>query len=192
MSQPVENQRKSELLNGVVAMAPRPSFNHNVVSGNLYNTFFNYLRHNTCSVFGDGMEVFLTEKDKVVPDMTVVCNPSLFRKNGIHGAPNLIVEVLSPGTTKSDRGYKMGLYAQCGVGEYWIVEPIAQVLEIYLLENGHYTLADTYTHYSEDDIEDMTDQERQELVVEAFSTPLFPDLKIPLADVFAKTLRTYY
>ena len=107
-----------EILNGkIIAMSPRPSVNHNIVMTNIYNIFTNYLEGNTCEAFTGGIDVHLTEKDTVIPDVMIVCNKEIIKKDGIYGAPDLIVEVLSPGTAKNDRGYKRDLYGKCGVKE---------------------------------------------------------------------------
>ena len=66
-----------ELIDGkIVAMSPRPMFNHNSIAGNLYALFWNYLRGHTCTPIMDGTDLYLTEKDRFVPDMMVVCDRS--------------------------------------------------------------------------------------------------------------------
>ena len=109
---------REELINGkVVAMSPAAS-NHNRIAGDIYGIFWSYLRGKKCEPFGDGEAVYLTEVDHFIPDFMVVCDPDKVKSNGVHGAPDLVVEVLSPGTTKNDRGRKMDVYGQCGVREY--------------------------------------------------------------------------
>jgi len=172
----------------LIRLSPRPSVNHNVVYFNLSGIFRNYLRGNTCSAFSHGVDVFLTEKDRVVPDMMVVCNPSIIKHNGIHGSPNLVIEVLSPSTAKNDKGYKKDLYERCGVGEYWIVDTNSRSIEVYLLQQGAYVLDNVYTMYPDYLIEMMTDEEKAEELVMEFQTALFPDLTIQLEEVFEKML----
>ncbi|MCL1949354.1 MAG: Uma2 family endonuclease [Turicibacter sp.] len=185
----IEERYRNEMLNGkIISMSPRSTVNHNLVSGNLYGIFRNFLRGNLCTVFPDGTKIFLSDKDRVVPDMAVICNPSIIQMDGIHGAPNLVVEVLSPSTAKNDRGYKMELYAKSGIAEYWIVDPLNHFLEIYLLEGDVYKLENIYTFFPEHEIIEMTEEEKEELVVTDFSTPLFPDLQIPIHEVFEKTI----
>ena len=79
-------------------------------------------------------DVHLSENDCVIPDVMIVCNSDIIKDNAIYGAPDLIVEVLSPGTEKRDRGYKKDLYERCGVREYWIVDPVSLTVEVYLLK----------------------------------------------------------
>ena len=117
-----QEEFREELLNGeFVAMSPRPTFNHNRVAFNIAVLFENRLKNSTCTAIVDGVDLYLTEKDRFVPDMMVVCDRDKIRNDGVHGAPDLVVEVLSPRTANRDRGYKMELYAKSGVREYWLV-----------------------------------------------------------------------
>ena len=135
---------REELINGkVVAMSPAAS-NHNRIAGDIYGIFWSYLRGKKCEPFGDGEAVYLTEVDHFIPDFMVVCDPDKVKSNGVHGAPDLVVEVLSPGTTKNDRGRKMDVYGQCGVREYWIVIPNEKTVEQYIQDNGRLVLHDVY------------------------------------------------
>ena len=87
---------REELINGVVvAMAPGPTTGHSRISGNIALILGNYLKGKRCEVFIDGVDVHLTEKDCFQPDCMVVCDPDKVRTDGIHGAPDLVVEVLS-------------------------------------------------------------------------------------------------
>ena len=86
-----------ELIDGkLVAMSPRPSVNHHQVSLNIANIFSRYLKGKTCRPFGDGVDLYLTEKDRFIPDGMIVCDPRKIGRDGIYGAPDLVVEVLSP------------------------------------------------------------------------------------------------
>ena len=113
-----------ELIDGeIVLMSPRPATNHNQTAFNIAALFKTFLKGKTCRVFPDGMDLYLTEKDRFVPDVMVICDRSKIKNDGIHGAPDLVVEVLSPSSIKRDRVYKKRIYEQCGVREYWIVNP---------------------------------------------------------------------
>ena len=105
-----------ELIGGkFVAMSPRPSVNHNHVSFNIARIFADYLKGKRCTPFADGVDLYLTDEDRFIPDMMVVCDPDKVKADGVYGAPDLVVEVLSPSTAQYDRGRKMRVYAQCGV-----------------------------------------------------------------------------
>ncbi len=98
---------RSELLNGeVVYMSPRPMINHNRVAFNIACAFRNFLQEKPYEAFMDGADVHLTEKDCVVPDAMIVCDPKIVKEGGIYGTPDLIVEVLSHGTEKKTGGTK--------------------------------------------------------------------------------------
>ena len=127
-----------ELIDGkAVAMSPRPTTNHYHVSFNIAHIFANYLRGKRCTPFGDGVDLYLTEKDRFIPDGMVVCDPDKIKRDGVYGAPDLVVEVLSPSTAKNDRGHKKQVYEQCGVREYWIVDPRDRKILVYYLKNEH-------------------------------------------------------
>jgi Uma2 family endonuclease len=174
---------RTELLNGVeVAMSPRPVVNHLEASGNIHQIFKNYLVGKKCRVFYE-MDVHLTPKDIVVPDIAVICDNDIIKYDGAYGAPDLVVEVLSPSTAKYDRGYKKDLYERCGVKEYWIVDTRNYSIDVYLLENGKYTLDNLYTIFPDYVIEKMTEKEKSEIAYD-FKTSLFPDLVINIEEVF--------
>lgn len=123
--------------------------------------------------------MYLTEKDRVIPDAMIICNRNIIQNDGIHGSPDLIVEVLSPGTTKNDRGYKKDLYEKSGIGEYWIVEPRLRSIEVYLLIDGKYKLDDVYA-FSENPVSD----EEKEPSKNTVPVSLYKDFSIPLEDIF--------
>ena len=175
---------RTELIDGkVVAMSPRPTVDHNAISFNLSRVFGNYLMGKPCRPFGDGVDLYLTEKDHFIPDFMIVCDKNKIKRTHVEGAPDLVVEVLSPGTAKRDKIHKKNLYERCGVREYWIVNPVDRSIEQYVLENGAFTLRDVYYHYRPYELDDMTDEEKAELVTE-FRCTLFDDLSIKLAEVF--------
>ena len=178
-----------ELIDGkFVAMSPRPVIDHLFVASNIYTIFDSYLRGKRCIPFADGADLYLTKKDRFIPDMMVVCDPEKIRRDGVHGAPDLVVEVLSPGTAKRDMTYKKALYEQCGVREYWIVHPTERMIEQYILgEEGRFVLANVYTQYPDYLLEKMTDEEREQIVTE-FHCSLFDDLTISIEDIFRRVL----
>ena len=181
-------KRKEELLDGkLVMMSPQPALNHMGIVGNIHNIFKNFLKGKPCSAFTDGVDVYLTKKDRVVPDVMIVCNRDILRHNGVHGVPDLIVEVLSPGTASRDKGYKKDLYERCGVKEYWIVTVESRSVEIYILKDGRYVLDNVYTKLPDYELEDMTEEEKSQVIYE-FTTSLFPEMTVVLEDVFDKLI----
>ena len=169
-----------EKLNGkIVLMSPRPTVNHNWISGRIFVAFSNYLRGKTCIPFGDGTDVYLTENDHVIPDAMIICNKDIIQNDGIHGAPDLIVEVLSPSTAKKDRGYKKDLYEKVGVREYWIVDPKLRSIEVYLLKDAKYELDEIYALPGDE----MKDEEKAQCKVE-IPVSLYVNFRISLEEIF--------
>ena len=183
-----QDERREEVLNGtVIAMSPSPTWNHITAAGNIYGIFRNYLSGRKCTPIQDGFDLHLTEKDVFIPDMMVVCDRSKIKRNGVYGAPDLVVEILSPSTAKNDRGYKKGVYEACGIPEYWIVDPSQKSIEVYLLQNERYVLDNIYTLYSTEELEEMTGEEKAVVFTE-FKCHLYDDLTLRLEDIFSDLL----
>ncbi len=181
-----DDDYRSELINGqVVMMSPRPVFNHVTVASNIYRIFANYLKGKSCTPFDDGFDLYLTEKDHFVPDAMVVCDPDKIHNDGVHGAPDLVVEVLSPSTAKRDKTYKKQVYEQCGVQEYWIVDVDSKRLEQYLLQEGQLQLVEVYSVYPDYIWNKMTAEEQAAVPLE-LKCSLYDDLLIKLEDVFER------
>lgn len=171
-----------ETLNGkIYLMSPRPLINHNRIAFNISMAFHHYLKGKTCETFSDGVDVHLTENDCVIPDAMIVCNRDIIKRDGIYGAPDLIVEVLSPSTAKNDRGYKKNLYEKSGVKEYWIVIPETRSVEVYLLNDGTYELNDVYSIFPE---EIKLTEEEKALYKDEVKVSLYDDFSIPLDEIF--------
>ena len=175
-------EAKVEVIDGKeIAMSPPPFSNHNRVKSNVYHVFRNYLKNNICEPFGDGQKVVLPSQKKgeyIMPDFFVVCDKSKVKRDGVYGSPDLVAEVISPKTAKMDRGRKKNLYQENGVKEYWIIEPDARSIEVYLLKNGAYDLHDVYS------VLDAEYEDDKEDVVMSFSVNLFPDMTVYLEDIF--------
>ena len=182
-----QEERREELIDGkVVMMSPRPSFNHNQASFNIANIFANYLRGHKCTPIADGMDLYLTEENRFVPDFMIVCDPDKIRHDGVHGAPDLVAEVLSPSTTRNDRTRKMEIYARCGVREYWLVSPGDKAVEVYCTKGTEFVLHDVYTLHPDWQLAQMSEEERSALITH-FKCSLFDDLDISLDDIFYRT-----
>jgi len=182
-----QEERREELIDGkVVAMSPRPSFNHNRVALNIAVLFDNYLRGKKCTPIADGMDLYLNGENQFVPDFMVVCDPDKIRPDGVHGAPDLVVEVLSPSTVRNDRTYKKDVYARCGVREYWLVSPGDKSVEVYRLDGAEFVLHDIYALHPDWQLAQMSEEERA-AVVTHFKCSLFEELDISLEDIFYRT-----
>lgn len=179
-----EEEMWEELIDGqIVAMSPAAT-NHNRVAGMIYHIFQGYLDGKNCIPFADNETVYLTEKDHFVPDSMIVCDRSKIQSDGIHGAPDLVVEVLSPSTARRDKGYKKNVYERCGVPEYWIVDTMNRSIEVYRLEDGKYFLDNLYILYPDFMLKKMTEEEKSALVTE-FKCHLYDDLVFHLEKIFS-------
>lgn len=179
-----QDWRREELIGGKIMMMSPASPGHTYVADNILNIFKNHLKGKPCIPFGDGVLVYLTDKDKFVPDVMVVCDRSKIKPDGVHGAPDLVVEVLSPSTASRDRTYKKDVYERCSVPEYWIVSPADKFIEVYWLDGDKYVLRDICTLPADWEMERMTDREKADIVTE-FKCRLYDDLTIRLEDIFS-------
>ena len=177
-----QDERPTELLDGIIFAMSSPGTNHVIAGVNIIKILGNYLAGKGCKLFYDH-DLHLTKRDRVRPDVMVVCRQDIIKGNGIHGAPDLVVEILSRSTKKRDRGYKLGLYERCGIREYWIVDTRSRAIEVYLLIEGKLTLDGAYEVYFDHELEYMEEEERAEIPYE-FKTSLFDDLVIKLEDIF--------
>lgn len=178
--------REERIGGKVIAMSPRPSVNHNRVAYNIATLFDNYLKGKKCTPFSDGTDLYLTEKDRFVPDFMIVCDTDKIKTNGVFGAPDLVAEVLSPSTAKNDKTVKKETYAHCGVREYWLVDPESKVLEVYRNQEGELVLHDVYAVHPDWSLAQMSEKERAEVVTH-FKCSLYDDLDISLEDIFYRT-----
>lgn len=179
-----QEEIREELINGqVVAMSPKPRFNHHRIAWNIANIFDDYLRGKPCTAIVDGLDLFLTDADHFVPDVMVVCDRDKIKFDGVYGVPDLVVEVLSPSTVMNDRKHKKAVYEQCGVREYWIVSPAEKTVEQYFLEDGHFVLHAAYAFHPNSMLAKMTEEERAAIPTH-FKCNLFDDLDIQLEDIF--------
>ena len=134
-----------EVIDGVPLVMAPPARIHQKISGELFGQLREYLKGKKCEVYAAPFAVRLFEENGdlpervdtlVEPDISVVCDKNKLDKNGCKGAPDLVIEILSPSTVRHDRFVKLGLYQRAGVREYWIVEPETQTVQVYTLENG--------------------------------------------------------
>ena len=183
-----QEEFREELIGGkAVAMSPRPMYNHNHIAFNIAVLFSNYLRGKPCTVIPDGTDLYLTEEDRFVPDVMVVCDRDKIRRDGVHGAPDLVVEVLSPSTMRNDRMHKKEVYQACGVREYWLVDPENRTIEQYLLQDGKLELNTVYVSITDYELERMSEKEKAEVETH-FRCSLYSDFDIALEDIFSGLL----
>lgn len=143
-------------------MTPAPSRKHQEILGELYRQFANGLIGKSCRAYMAPFDVRLFPSEQlddnnvVQPDITVICDPGKLKDAGCEGAPDLIVEVLSPSTAKKDKGIKKRLYERAGVKAYWIVDPFNHTIEVFgLNDDGTYGEAALYGRDDELEVESL-------------------------------------
>jgi len=136
-----DDGNRYEIIAGVLYMTPAPGTGHQSVSARLVTFLVTHVEFAGLGrVFAAPVDVELAPDTVVQPDIVVVLSANLDRitPSRIIGAPDLVVEILSPGTAGYDRREKQDAYARAGVGEYWIVDPGAQTVELLTLDQGGY------------------------------------------------------
>lgn len=144
-----------ELIKGkVFRQVAAPRVNHQRVAGGVFNSFYEFLKDKKCEAFIAPFDVRLPVKSKkyedidtvVQPDICVICDPSKLDDLGCVGAPDLIVEILSPGNNKKELQNKYEVYEESGVKEYWVIHPNECTLVVNTLVQGKYQASRLFTH----------------------------------------------
>jgi Uma2 family endonuclease len=161
---------RMEIINGTTYdMSPSPSVKHQRIVMGFSTIMYTFFKGKECTPFVAPMDVVLDDINVVEPDLFVVCDKSKIRDADIKGAPDLIIEVLSPSTSLKDRREKKNIYQQHGVQEYIIVNPLDETAERFHLGSGG--------RYGESDIFGWHD---------AFASRIFPELIFHLRIIFEK------
>jgi Uma2 family endonuclease len=172
-------EEKVEIIKGKLFKMAMPTEKHQRISGNLHGLLWSYLRGKKCKVYHPPFDVRLEKPphqrkitDKsiytvVQPDITVVCDMEKVDTKGCMGAPDMIIEILSPSTGAKDLKDKKEVYEFSGVKEYWIVSPEDETLTVFLLnEQGKYVFDNYYAN------------------IDVVKVHIFDDFDIDLKDVF--------
>lgn len=181
---------KTELIDGkIFMMSPRPRVEHATVCTNIASEFRSYLKGKTCRAFCDGVDVFLDENNRFVPDTMIVCNLDIIKHDGIHGAPDLVVEVLSKTTAKNDRSKKKYTYAKYGVKEYWIVDVWSKSVEVYYNQDSWFILDNIYYYLTDEEIAEnnnMSDNDIDKIkeYTDFIKVSICDNLIVKLKDIF--------
>lgn len=140
-----DDEYKYQILDGIAYMSAAPSRRHQEIQVELLRQISNYLLGKDCKVYGSPFDVRFgdSELDKnimnvVQPDIAIVCDKSKLDDRGCLGAPDWIIEIVSPSTASIDYIKKLKLYEEQKVKEYWIVHPIDRIVIIYKLQNNKY------------------------------------------------------
>ena len=129
---------RAELIDGQIYYMAPPSWKHQKVSGFLHNEIYNYIRERSgdCEVLAAPFAVFLSNDDMnyVEPDISVICDKNKLDDKGCHGAPDWVIEIVSPSSQSMDYFKKLFKYRTAGVREYWIVDPVKELIMVYRFE----------------------------------------------------------
>ena len=164
-----EDRNQYELFDGALVMTPSPSARHQQIVRRLLGRVSAYVEANSLGeVFVSPLDTIFDQYTVLQPDILYITRERLpeVLKERIEGAPNLVIEVLSPTTIERDRRRKLAVYSQFGVGEYWIVDPEAQTIEVYARERDQLRLTRTFS----------TSQNLE--------SPLLPGFRLPVASIF--------
>ncbi len=170
-------QERVELIKGkLFKMSPAPSRRHQEISTSILKALLFSISNSSCGIYHAPFDVRLTPRkadnsDKIYtvvqPDICVICDPSKLDDRGAIGAPDLIIEILSPGNSQTEMKNKFEVYEENGVREYWIVDPANEVVLAYILnETGIYIGLHPFT--LEDEL----------------TSHVFPDFKLNVANIF--------
>lgn len=159
-----------EIIEGELFVSPPPTLRHQRIGRNLLRFLDRYLEvRSRGEIFYAPAGVRLSDEDVVEPDLVVLLREHADRAADdayVLGAPDLVVEILSPGTAGRDLGSKRALYESAGVPEYWIVDPVGATIQVLALEEGIYREAALYR--------------RGDTLI----SPLLPELEIPVSEIF--------
>jgi len=148
-----DESERIELIDGEAIMMAPPLRVHQKIIIELSVQLHNFLKGKKCEVYPAPFGVRLFEKDgdrpedvdtMVEPDISVICDPQKLDKYGCKGAPDMVVEILSPSSRRHERVVKLNLYQKAGVREYWIVNPEKKSVLVFLLEDNHLILHEEY------------------------------------------------
>ena len=160
-----------ELLDGDLLMVPAPNLKHQRVQGNLYYHLRRFIsEREPGELLPAPCDVVLSDTDVVQPDLLFVSREREHLLSGgenVQGAPDLVIEILSPATAERDRGYKHELYGRHGVAEYWLVDPMAETVSVHRQRTGVLTVARTFSRK------------------QTLRSSLLPGLELHLEDVFS-------
>ena len=166
---PEEDENRYELIDGELYMAPAPTWEHQESIGNLYSLLRDFVRANGLGrVVASPIDVYLSDEDVFQPDIVFVSVERLdiIHSSGVHGAPDLVIEMLSPSTEQRDLNVKRDRYAMFDVKEYWLADPIARTIAVLRLGDGAFEQIGVF-------VEGMT-----------VETPLMPGLRVDVSAVF--------
>jgi Uma2 family endonuclease len=166
-----DDGKRHELIDGEHYVTPSPNLRHQTISGRLHHLISIYLDDRPIGeVWAAPLDTVLSNFDVVEPDLIYVSRErsSILTTQNIRGAPDLVIEILSPGTLRRDEGIKRRAYERFGISEYWIVDPDLNRVSVYRLDGERFELIGQSSSEQNDTLQ----------------TPLMPGLAISVRDLF--------
>ncbi len=143
-----DDGKRHELIDGEHIMSPAPKTKHQNVVSNLLALLHTFVRaHKIGRVFAAPFDIVFSDYDVTEPDILFISREreKIITEDNVRGAPDLIVEILSPSTADIDRKVKYALYEKYGVREYWIIAPDAEIVQIFALRTGAFELLGNFS-----------------------------------------------
>lgn len=179
----IQDYDKTEVIAGRELMMSPPGIPHIRIQRNLGGIIWNFLRGKRCEIFAEAL-LILDEANHFIPDLMIVCDKQKIKLKHIDGAPDFVAEILSPATRQNDLGSKKDAYEKFGVKEYWVIDPISQTVDIYILRDGRYVLDASFQNYSSEDWENLSVEEKKSVKL-TLKLSLYDDLSIDIREIFA-------
>ena len=177
-----------EIIGGEKIMSPAANLDHSGIIMRLGMIIATHLSNDKSGyVYPDNVDVHFSDGSFFKPDLVVVMKSNekiLAGRKAVYGAPDMVVEVLSHSTRKKDLTIKKDIYEAQGVKEYWIVDPRAKSVMVYLLRDGKYFLDEVYTLMSEDDLKLLDEDELADVKYEV-PVSILDGLNVPLEFIFS-------
>lgn len=148
-----EENELFEIINGELFLMATPSTTHQMISGEIFRQIANYLAGKKCKVISAPFSVRLFEQDDdtpenvdtvVEPDISIICDMDKLDTHGCKGAPDMVVEILSPSSLRHDRLVKLNLYQKAKVREYWIIDPENKAVQVFLHDGNFLRIFEEY------------------------------------------------
>jgi len=148
-----EENELFEIINGELFLMATPSTTHQMISGEIFRQIANYLAGKKCKVISAPFSVRLFEQDDdtpedvdtvVEPDISIICDMDKLDTHGCKGAPDMVVEILSPSSLRHDRLVKLNLYQKAKVREYWIIDPENKAVQVFLHDGDFLRIFEEY------------------------------------------------
>ncbi len=176
-----------EIIEGEKIMSAAAPLNHSGILFRLGMIIGNYVIAKKCGyVFPDDVDVHFPDGNLFKPDLVVVKqeNAGILNWQGsIYGVPDMVVEVLSKSTRRKDLTIKKDIYESNGVKEYWIIDPWAKAVDVYILRDGKFELDGEYLKYSADEWKELSDDEKAAVKTE-IKVGIFEDCIVNINDIF--------